>query len=92
MLPYMTAGQVIIGSCGYNVILETARILTYLAWLCHEAMQGCWAARSLAGSTLFSQIAIPRPRASGNAVETADANQQQAGAMPQASWTQYCRH
>ena len=43
MLPYMTAGQVIIDGCGYNVVPETARILRYLAWLCHGAMHGCWA-------------------------------------------------
>ena len=37
-LPCITAGQVIIGSCGYNVVLGTACILTCLAWLFHEAM------------------------------------------------------
>lgn len=42
-LPYMTAGQFIIGSCGYIVVLETACILTYLAFLFHEAMDGYWA-------------------------------------------------
>ena len=42
-LPYMTAGQFITGSCGYNVVLETACIVMCLAWLFHEAMDGCWA-------------------------------------------------